>query len=185
MTTPDAPDSLASRVAAFEKRMVAVEAHATPAAGDTGNTNGAQGSSPSTQDYLWALRGLKQYEDDSEGGTVMLVGSVELPGSGPVSWQIGAHADELLSDEWDTVTAVLDALAHPIRLRILKEVLTGENSTARELAELESMGSTGQVYHHLRALTSAGWLRPGSGGRHTVPAERVVPLLTTLLGARR
>ena len=107
------------------------------------------------------------------------------PTTGRYTTMRDSTADELLSDEWDTVTAVLDALAHPIRLRILKEVLTGENSTARELAELESMGSTGQVYHHLRALTSAGWLRPGSGGRHTVPAERVVPLLTTLLGARR
>lgn len=165
--------------------MSAVEAQTTPTIDDTSSRRDAHAGSPSTQDRFWALRGLKQHEDDSESGTVMLVGCAELPGSGPVSWQIGAHADEILAQEWDAVAAVLDALAHPIRLRILKEVLTGQNNTARKLTELESVGSTGQVYHHLRALTSAGWLRPGSGGKYAVPVERVIPLLTTLLGARR
>lgn len=179
MATPETSDSLASRVTALEKKMAELEAHVTPAAGVT------HGDSSRMDDHLWALRGLQQHKDNSEGGAVVIAGSVDLPGSGPASWQIGAHANELLTDEWDTIAAVLDAVAHPVRLRILKEVLTGQNCTARELTELDSMGSTGQVYHHLRTLTSTGWLRPGPGGKHAIPAERVVPLLTTLLGARR
>ncbi|MEI2647681.1 MAG: hypothetical protein V9G15_01380 [Dermatophilaceae bacterium] len=59
------------------------------------------------------------------------------------------------------------------------------HTTARELADLEDVGTTGQVYHHLRQLVSAGWLRARTGGRHEVPAERLVPLLTTIVGARR
>jgi hypothetical protein len=41
------------------------------------------------------------------------------------------------------------------------------------------------VYHHLRQLTSAGWLRSAARGRYVVPPERVVPLLTVVAAARR
>ncbi|WP_435827490.1 hypothetical protein [Actinoplanes philippinensis] len=47
------------------------------------------------------------------------------------------------------------------------------------------MGTSGQVYHHLRQLVAAGWLHTIGGGRHEVPAARVIPLLSLLLGTRR
>ena len=76
------------------------------------------------------------------------------------------------------------ALGHPVRLRLLQQVLTGA-STVHELTQIDGVGTSGQVYHHLRQLTSAGWLHAVGGGRHEVPVARVVPLLVLLLGAQR
>ncbi|MEJ5928843.1 helix-turn-helix domain-containing protein [Corynebacterium sp. H128] len=184
MATQTDLEELNTRVTLLEQRLTAIENQ--DEAAETHSTSSAESPQQrGTSDHLWALHGLKEREGESNGGTVMVVGSINLPSTGPVSWQIGAHAEEFLHDYWDEAATVLDALAHPVRLRILKEVLEGRMHTAKELAESESMGSKGQVYHHLRVLVSAGWLRSGPGGKHAVPTERVVPLLTTLLGARR
>ncbi len=51
-----------------------------------------------------------------------------------------------------------DALAHPVRLRLVQAILAGR-STAARLAELEDLGTTGQVYLHLRQLVTAGRTR--------------------------
>jgi hypothetical protein len=64
-------------------------------------------------------------------------------------------------------------------LRLLLAVLDGHSSPT-DLAALDGMGTSGQVYHHLRTLTAAGWLRSAGRSRVEVPAERVVPLLVAL-----
>jgi hypothetical protein len=66
-----------------------------------------------------------------------------------------------------------------VRLRLLLAVLRGTTSPA-ELAEVPGTGTSGQIYHHIRALTAAGWLRSSGRGQVQVPAERVVPLLAAL-----
>ncbi|MEV4420004.1 helix-turn-helix domain-containing protein [Patulibacter sp. NPDC049589] len=114
----------------------------------------------------------------------MLVGAVDLPDGRVARWQEGRTTDALLSDDWEDVADVLAALAHPVRLRLLRTLADGAR-TARELTELDGMGTSGQVYHHLRQLVAAGWLSSRSGGRFEIPPERVVPLLTTVLGGRR
>ncbi|MCO1599689.1 hypothetical protein M8C17_31480 [Micromonospora sp. RHAY321] len=48
----------------------------------------------------------------------------------------------------------LSALAHPVRLRLLREVLGGRQTTG-ELAEIEELGTAGQL-HHLRLITAVG-----------------------------
>ncbi|WP_198653130.1 helix-turn-helix domain-containing protein [Actinocorallia populi] len=141
---------------------------------------GAEGAVPA--DLFWALEGLREREPAP--GAVMIVGDVTLPDGRTAGWQLGAGTDDLLADEWEALADVFAALGHPVRLRLLREVLRGRG-TARELAELEGMGTTGQVYHHLRQLVTAGWLRVRDGGHHEVPAERVVPLLTAIVGGRR
>ncbi|GAB2866345.1 helix-turn-helix domain-containing protein [Actinocorallia aurea] len=135
-----------------------------------------------TSDVFWALEGLRARAPAP--GAVMIVGDVGLPDGRGAAWQVGAGTADLLDDEWAPLADAFAALGHPVRLRLVREVLRGRG-TARELAELDGMGTTGQVYHHLRQLVAAGWLRGGEGGRHEVPAERVVPLLTTILGGRR
>ena len=57
--------------------------------------------------------------------------------------------------------------------------------TVAALAELDGLGTTGQIYHHLRQLTAEGWLHTKARGQHAVPAERVVPLLTILTAVER
>ncbi len=92
--------------------------------------------------------------------------------------------DDLLADDWSQAAETLSALAHPVRLLLLREILQGARTTA-ELAAHERLGTTGQLYHHLRQLVAACWLRTTARGQYSVPGERVVPVLTVLAAARR
>ena len=66
----------------------------------------------------------------------------------------GRLAGELLDDDWSQSAAGLTALAHPVRLLLVREVLLGAETVAA-LSELPSLGTSGQLYHHLRQLVSA------------------------------
>jgi hypothetical protein len=129
---------------------------------------------------FWALRGLKERVGDA----VLFTGNVTLPQGEHYEWQQGYRTPELLADDWSQFADALAALAHPVRLTLLREILCGTHGTA-ELAALESLGTTGQLYHHLRQLVAAGWLRTTARGQYAVPGERVVPILTVLAATRR
>ena len=167
--------SLEKRIAALEARVAALEA--TPVAAEVAPVE-AGAVDPDT---FWALEGLRR-RVPAPGG-VLIVGDVELPDGSVARWQEGAATGDLLDDEWDRMAGALAALGHPVRLQLLRQVLRGR-TTARGLAEVEGMGTSGQVYHHLRHLVAAGWLR-NRGTQYEVPPERVVPLLTTMIGGRR
>ena len=66
----------------------------------------------------------------------------------------------------------------------MKLVLEGTETTGDLLAHPE-LASTGKLHHHLRQLVAEGWLVTASRGRHTIPPERVVPLLVLIMAARR
>ncbi|MFD6171817.1 ArsR/SmtB family transcription factor [Streptomyces coeruleorubidus] len=134
---------------------------------------------------FWALNGLKEQLSELEAadGGVLYTGFVRLPGGEEYAWQMGTLTEELMEDDWTPVAESLAALGHPVRLRLLREILGGRH-TAAELAELEEVGTTGQIYHHLRQLTGTGWLRTTGRGRYEVPPERVVPLLVAVTTAR-
>ncbi|MFG2682914.1 ArsR/SmtB family transcription factor [Streptomyces sp. NPDC048392] len=166
-------EQLEQRVAALERRLAALEE-----AGDR------PASRPGEGDF-WALRGLKDQltELGAADGGVLFTGSVRLPAGERYDWQHGALTEVLMDADWAESAEAFAALGHPVRLRLLREVLGGRR-TAAELAELDGMGTTGQIYHHLRQLTGAGWLHPAGRGRHEVPPGRVVPLLVALSTAR-
>lgn len=169
---------LSDRVEELEERVAAIEARAPSVPVGASETVRGPDIDP---DAFWALAGLRSRI--GKPGAVVIVGDVVLPGGEEAQWQEGVGIAELLDDEWDRAADLLDALAHPVRLHLVRQVLRGA-STARELGEGEGMRTSGQVYHHLRQLVAAGWLR-NRGSRYEVPPERVVPLLTTVLGARR
>ncbi|MEU0163310.1 helix-turn-helix domain-containing protein [Streptomyces sp. NPDC006261] len=161
-------------VAELERRLTALERQdrESPRLGDGG---------------FWALDGLKQQladagEDAVDGG-VLYTGSVRLPTGEQYEWQYGAFTEALLDGDWADAADSFAALGHPVRLRLLREILGGRR-TAAELAALDVVGTTGQIYHHLRQLTGAGWLHTTGRGRYEVPAARVVPLLVVLTAAR-
>lgn len=134
---------------------------------------------------FWALEGLKQQlaELRAADGGVLFTGAVRLPTGEQYEWQHGALTEGLLAYAWPDAAEALAALGHPVRLRLLREIVGGRR-TAAELAELEGIGTTGQIYHHLRQLTGAGWLHTTGRGRYEVPPGRAVPLLVTLSAAR-
>ncbi len=146
-----------------------VEAHVVPAA-------------PEDSGVFWALEGLRARAP--EPGAVMMAGSVQTPNGYEARWQVSALAEDLFSSDFAERAEALSALAHPVRLRIIQQLMT-EAETVQDLAGTGEFGTSGQIYHHLRQLTSAGWLRAAGGGRYEVPVARVVPLLTILMGVDR
>jgi hypothetical protein len=161
--------NLADRVAALEAAVATLMAGREPT------------DAPAEPGSFWVLDGLKRRVPE---GAVVFAGDVPLPTGDRFEWQWGRPAADLLAGDWSELVAALAALTHPVRLRLLHRVLTGARTVA-ELSDDEELGTTGQLYHHLRQLVSAGWLRSSGRGRYVVPGERVVPLLVILMGAQR
>ncbi|MER5830808.1 winged helix-turn-helix domain-containing protein [Streptomyces sp. NPDC002130] len=134
---------------------------------------------------FWALNGLKEQLSEAgvADGGVLYTGSVGLPTGEQYAWQMAALTEDLLGGDWTTAAESFAALGHPVRIRLLREILGGRR-TATALAELEEVGTTGQIYHHLRQLTATGWLHTPGRGRYEVPPGRVVPLLVALATTR-
>jgi hypothetical protein len=154
---------VADRLAALEARVAALE-----------------GSKEQPPGKFWALEGLRERRPE---GAVLFTGTVPLPTGEYYEWQQGAVPAKLLELDWTELSASIAALGHPVRLLLLREILKGARSTA-ELQEHEAVGTTGQLYHHLRQLVAAGWLRTTGRGQYAVPGSRVVPLLVVLTAAR-
>ncbi|MBO3741949.1 ArsR/SmtB family transcription factor [Actinoplanes flavus] len=167
MSDADRWDALERRVAELERRLPASvdRAAATP-----------------DPDVFWALEGLLARVEDP--GAVLLTGHVTLPDGRVARWQEGTGTEELMDSDWSEHVASLVALAHPARIRLVQHVLRGA-ATAQELTGVDGMGTSGQVYHHLRQLVAAGWLQTIGGNRYEVPVARIIPLLATVLGTRR
>lgn len=167
-------DELAVRVAELERRVRNLE-----------HSGGGPTTFDHDPDVFWALAGLKERLPD---GGVLFTGAVTLPTGENFEWQHGAPASQLLDLDWTEsapdLAATLGALGHAVRLLIVGLVLTGTRSVA-ELQRNEALGTSGQLYHHVRQLVAAGWLRSIGRGQYTVPPERVIPLLVVLAAARR
>jgi hypothetical protein len=171
--------SIEERLAELEQRVANLE-------GDP-PTRPAVSTSGTRQDTFWALEGLRDRAPADRGGALLYTGFVDLPTGEHYEWQQGHPVDEVTDrhpgQDWTDTAASFAALGHPVRLQLLHAILHGTR-TAAALAELEGVGTTGQIYHHLRQLTAAGWLRTTARGQYAVPPERVVPLLAVLAAAR-
>ncbi len=132
----------------------------------------------------WAIHHLLQVDGPhpKRGGSVVYAGAATLPNGGHFRWQRKANTSDILKLDWQSLDRVLSGLAHPIRLKLLKAVIEGKSAKG-ELEELEGIGTSGQLYHHLKMLEQAGWLRSLERGIYAVPGERVVPLLAILAAA--
>jgi Helix-turn-helix domain len=176
---PASDQQLVDRVVDLERRLAALEALGSPRA-TAADPQEARGAGVLDPERFWALAGLQ--ERIGAGSAVLFTGSVTLPGEKAYVWQQGIDAKQLLDADWDQAADALAALGHPIRLKLLQEVLNGASTTA-EIGTTEGLGTTGQLYHHLRQLVAAGWLSSVGRGRYEVPAGRVVPLLVTIAAA--
>ena len=131
-------------------------------------------------DSYWLLHKLAASKE--KGGELVYGGLVTVPTGEQYMWQRGASVQSLFKSDWASLDKVLAALAHPVRLRLLKMILDGRRTKA-ELETLEDIATTGKLYHHLKALEEGGWVRSLQRGTYGVPGERVVPLLAILTAA--
>ncbi|MFF8960442.1 ArsR/SmtB family transcription factor [Streptomyces sp. NPDC014894] len=167
---------LDERVAELERRLAALEERG-PAPAPATAADG-EDDFRALEDFKERLAAL-----GAADGGVLFTGAVRLPTGERYEWQYGALTGALLDGDWTETADSFAALGNAVRLRLLREILGGRR-TAAELAELDGLGTTGQIYHHLRRLTAAGWLHASGGGRYEVPPVRVVPLLVALTAAR-
>lgn len=160
------------RAAAFDIESADAGANPDAASAGPGDPAAAGSAAPAaTDDPLWFVNELGRRAP----GAVMMAGAVDTA-AGPVRWQYGLMADGLLSEDWSDLAHPLEALGHPARIELVRQVMRGAHTTA-ELLQLEHLASSGQLYHHLRQLVTAGWLVSPRRGYYEVPAARVVPLL--------
>jgi hypothetical protein len=162
-------NDLTAQMEALEQRLVRLEAAGPTAAPGL------------DEDRYWALNGLRA-RLPGKGG-VLYTGHVGLPSGVQYAWQRQAGTDELLKLDWADLHDVIAALAHPVRLALLRATL-GQSRSTQELMALPGMGTTGQLFHHLKTLQQSGWLRSLQRGTYEVPGERVVPLLAILAAAQ-
>lgn len=164
---------LAQRLAELEHRIEFLERESTPEPHDPDMSDERDRS-----DEFWALNGLSARLREG-AGAVLFTGVVPLPTGEKYTWQHGQNTDVLLGSDWSKLSSVIAALSHRVRLQLLHLVLTGNRSVA-ELQANDRLGTSGQLYHHLRQLVAAGWLQQTARGHYMVPAGRVVPLLVLL-----
>jgi DNA-binding transcriptional ArsR family regulator len=146
-----------------------VEPPAPPASGEEG--------------ALWALNGLLSRLGAGQGG-VVYAGRYSHPAGGEVQWQMGRPQQALLDEDWSELAPRLAALGHPVRLRLVQLLLNGMGAVA-DLAAQPGMGTSGQLYHHLRELEATGWLHSSQRGRYALRPERIVALMAVLTAARQ
>lgn len=130
------------------------------------------------RDRFWALNTLRGRLQDASGG-ILFTGISTVPTGRRIEWQREHTLTELLQCNWQDVADALSALGHPVRLRILQAMMQGKHAI-QELQQLPEMGTSGQLYHHLRALQLAGWVRQAGRSYYVLQETRVIPLLTVL-----
>jgi hypothetical protein len=167
-------DDLRSRLEAVERRLDELEG-GPPAPAPEPAPDGDNGR------RFWVLDGIRARRPAGSGG-VLFAGIVPMSTGEQYEWQYGQSTEDVLSGNWPDLSKTIAALAHPVRLRLLQLILTGTRSAA-DLQAADELGTSGQVYHHLRQLVAVGWLTQTTRGQYVVPGNRVVPLLVLLLTA--
>ncbi len=92
--------------------------------------------------------------------------------------------DAVLELDWTVWAGALAALGNPVRLTLMQQILRG-TSTVNALSAVQGLGTSGQIYHHLRQLTAEGWLHSPSRGVFAVPPNRVDALRAILVALER
>jgi ArsR family transcriptional regulator, arsenate/arsenite/antimonite-responsive transcriptional repressor len=152
----NADDGIPERVAELEMRVAALEAQGGAPAGELPRT-------------------------PSGTGVIRYAGEVHLHGD--ISWEIALDARAALDLPDEPRVAVLAALGHPARARIVRSLLTEGALGTVALQEAAGLASTGQLYHHLRSLTHCGLVEQDMRGSYRVAPRAVVPALVLLVAA--
>jgi DNA-binding transcriptional ArsR family regulator len=177
--------SLQQRLQALEARVQALEAASVPRQEPVTaqDPDSAFQEARRRDKPLWVLQGLLRRLPPGQGG-VIYAGRFSDPAGGELQWQIGRPQQALLDEDWADLAPRLAALGHPSRLRLAQLLLNGMGAVA-DLAAQPGMGTSGQLYHHLRELEAAGWVHSPHRGSYALRPERVVALMAVLTAARQ
>jgi DNA-binding transcriptional ArsR family regulator len=158
--------SLATRVAALERRLATLDGGATR----------PDRATPSTLDLLDALaaRTGTRYARGAARGAVAYTGIAKL-GEREYRWAREHGVPELVEGEWAAAAAVLACLGSPVRLALLRALLHGPLQR-QALQDTLGDATSGQLYHHLRDLQAARLILQRARGSYELAPAAVVPL---------
>lgn len=160
------------RLAALERRVVALE---------TKNEAGKPVAGATKQVQEIAQEYVAETSQTGWHGEVLYRGRM-AQADGKVTWEMARPVEgllPLLDKAPDQIVRVLTALAHPLRLALLRLLLDGPQSS-QKLQEALGVSSPGQLYHHLRELQATGIIEQHGRSSYTLPVRHYIPVLAML-----
>ncbi|MCO1582725.1 helix-turn-helix domain-containing protein [Crossiella sp. SN42] len=127
-----------------------------------------------------ALEGIAEQAVAEAGGVISYQGRLSAP---ELEWSIILPANRVLGLPDGPRIEVLAALGHPVRAKVVRLLAAQGARSAAELQAEAEVGSTGQLYHHLKPLTAAGLVEQDGRGRYRLRATALVPALVLLAAA--
>ncbi|MFC7344143.1 ArsR/SmtB family transcription factor [Saccharopolyspora griseoalba] len=100
-----------------------------------------------------------------------------------LEWHIRADPMQVLEFPDGPRADVLAALGHPTRAAIVRQLAARGPQSSTALQEAAGLGSPGQLYHHLKALTSTGVVEQDKRGSYRLRPQATVPALILLTAA--
>ncbi|GAA2842147.1 winged helix-turn-helix domain-containing protein [Crossiella cryophila] len=128
-----------------------------------------------------ALEGIAEQVLADTGGVVSYQGRLTEPGE--LDWTITLPVSTVLGLPDGPRLEVLAALGHPVRAKVVRVLAQHGPQGAAELQAAAEVGSTGQLYHHLKPLTTSGLVDQDGRGRYRLRATAMVPVLILLAAA--
>jgi DNA-binding transcriptional ArsR family regulator len=102
-------------------------------------------------------------------------------------WARQMSLAELLPADWAPAAGILESLGSQPRLALLGALVRDGRRSSNELQEAlgaaQGETTTGQLYHHLRALQASGLIIQRRRGEYELSPQAVVPILTILAAA--
>lgn len=179
-----AQPSVDARLDALEVRLSAVEQR-TPKKNTPVNQTATEPGAESPELVVLSLleqKGRAPVAAFGVSGRLLVGGQVQAGARRYADVRFADVAESLRADA-DTLTQLLGAIASAPRLTILRRLISSDATRSDLLGELRGT-SPGQLYHHVRALETAGLLVQPSRGVFRIRPERVVPLISLLSVAR-
>ncbi|MEU7741145.1 helix-turn-helix domain-containing protein [Nonomuraea sp. NPDC049158] len=166
------------RLTALERRIAHLESRLDPV--------GPPRRSPESPSLSAAATGmLRQAKKEDKLGAVGYIGASRLA-AGESLWDRQLSLAELLSADWAPVAHILETLGSRPRLALLAALLQQGRRTSNDLQEsLAGDGeqtTSGQLYHHLRALQSARLITQRRRGEYEL-APQAMPQVLSILAA--
>ncbi|MFI0466541.1 MULTISPECIES: ArsR/SmtB family transcription factor [Saccharopolyspora] len=134
------------------------------------------------EERVAALEGTRRADEvEPSGGVVQYQGSLAEPVE--LEWRIHVDPAWVLGMDDGPRTDVLAALGHPARAAIVRLLAQQGAQPAAALQEAAGLGSTGQLYHHLKSLTACGLVEQDKRGTYRLRAQATIPALILLTAA--